>query len=206
MSAIPSMSSPGVAEQVRALTDRLTPTAPRLHYLADLLKPMLAVGEPEDRNAFYAAGRLIGSTPAFARTVVAAIARHGSAEAWLKFRRRPPAMPVLNLPPIASNLVGFVYFANPVTAPGVVRIGLSTNLERRMRDLQVETGEEHRVVRWFVGTTVDEAVAQFALSGRRISGKWFATSENSQIPGFLPIGLGAMREMLGDEVQAGRAQ
>lgn len=206
MSAIPSMSSPEVAEQVRALTDRLTPTAARLHYLADLLKPMLAVGEPDDRNAFYAAGRLIGSTPAFARTVVAAIARHGSAEAWLRFRRRPPAMPALKLPPIAPNLVGFVYFANPVTTPDVVRIGLSTNLERRLRDLLVETGEEHRVARWFVGTTVDEAVAQFALSGRRISGKWFATSENGQIPGFLPIGLGAMRAMLADGPEAGRAQ
>lgn len=206
MSDIPSMSSPEVAEQVRALTDRLTPTAARLDYLSDLLKPMLAVGEPEDRNAFYAASRLIGSTPAFARTVVGAVARHGSAASWLDFRNRAPALPALNLPPIAPNLVGFIYFANPVTAPDVVRIGLSTNLERRLRDLLVETGEEHRVARWFVGTTVDEAVAQFALSGRRISGKWFVTGEARQIPGFLPIGLAAMRNMLTDETQTGRAQ
>lgn len=204
MSATPSMSSPEVAEQVRVLTERLTPAEARLNYLADLLKPMLEVGEPEDRNAFYAASRLIGSTPAFARTVVGAISRHGSAASWLDFRNRAPALPALKLPTISPHLVGFVYFANPVTAPDVVRIGLSLNLDRRLRDLQAETGEEHRISRWFVGTTVDEAVAQFAMAGRRIAGKWFATGETRQIPGFLPIGLGAMCEMLGGDLRKGR--
>jgi len=199
------MSSPEVAEQVRALTDRITPTITRLDYLSDLLRPMLFVGEPQDRNAFYAASRLIGSTPAFTRTIVAAVARHGSAAAWLDFRNRAPALPELNLPPIASNLVGFVYFANPVTSPDVVRVGISSNLERRLCDLEAETGQEHRLCRWFVGTTVDEAVVQFAMADRQISGKWFAAGENAQIPGFLPKGLGAMRELLGADARTGRA-
>ncbi|MET3352348.1 UNVERIFIED_ORG: hypothetical protein ABID33_000231 [Xanthobacter viscosus] len=205
MSEIPTMASPETAELIKTLTRRLTPTDARLNYLTDLLKPMLGVGEPGDRNAFYAASRLIGSTPTFARTVVAAIGRHGSAEAWMDFRNRAPALPVLNLPPIAPHLVGFVYFANPVTAPDVVRIGLSTNLARRMRDLEIETGVEHRLARWFVGTTVDEAVAQLVMADRRIAGKWFATGEATQIPGFLPMGLEAMQQTFGADLLKGRA-
>ncbi|MFG1371514.1 GIY-YIG nuclease family protein [Xanthobacter oligotrophicus] len=205
MSEIPTMASPETAELIKALTKRLTPTDARLNYLTDLLKPMLGVGEPEDRNAFYAASRMLGCTPAFAKNIVGAVARRGSAKAWRRWRARKPALPVFEVPPLAPNLVGFVYFASPISAPNVVKIGISTNLERRLRDLEVETGEEHRIARWFVGTTVDEAVAQFAVAGRRITGKWFKTGEPGQIPGFLPMGLEAMQQALGSDLLKGRA-
>ncbi len=205
MSDIPMMASPDVARQVQALTERLTPTNARIDYVTDLLKPMLAVGEPEDRNAFYAASRLLGCTPAFARTIVGAVARRGSAEAWRCWRALPPALPAFEVPELPANVVGLIYFAKPASAPDVVKIGISSNLDRRLRDLEVETGEPHVLDRWFVGTTVDEAVAQFALSGQRISGKWFLSTVGSQIPGFIPMGLDGMRKVLGGDLIRQRA-
>ncbi len=205
MPDVPKMSEPNVSVEVQALMDRLAPTDARLNYVADLLKPMLGVGEPEDRNAFYAASRMLGCTPAFARNVVGAVARRGSAEAWRAWRAQAPALPVFEAPELADHLVGLVYFARPVSAPHVVKVGISTNLARRLRDLEAETGEAHELGRWFVGTAVDEAVAQFAMAGRRISGKWFATGEGGQVPGFIPVGLAGMREMLGADLVKGRA-
>lgn len=205
MPDVPTMASPDVAMQVEALTKRLTPMNARIDYVTDLLKPMLAVGEPEDRNAFYAASRLLGCTPAFARTIVGAVARRGSAKAWRRWRARPPALPVFEVPPLPANVVGLIYFAKPVSETDVVKIGISTNLERHLRDLEAETGEPHVIDRWFVGTTVDEAVAQFALSGRRISGKWFLSGEGRQIPGFIPMGLAGMRRSLGADLLKRRA-
>lgn len=205
MSAVPKMSDPEIAEQVRVLAERLAPTDARLNYLADLLKPMLAADEAEARNVFYAASRMLGCTLGLARAIIGNVARRGSAEAFRAWRAKEPALPVIEAPPLAPHMVGFVYFANPVTAPDVVKIGISANLDRCMRHLKCETGEEHRVCRWFIGTTVDEAVAQFALSGKRISGKWFATGEPSQIPGFLPMGVDAMRKTLGADLLKGRA-
>lgn len=205
MSAIPKMSEPEVDARVQALTERLTPIAARLNYLAGFLQLMLDVGEPEDRNAFYAASRMLGCTPAFARKIVGAVGRHGSAEAWLAWRAQAPALPVFKVPELAPGLVGIVYFASPASSPNVVKIGISANIGRRMRDLEAETGEEHRIRRWFVGTTVDEAVAQFTMAGRRINGKWYATGEPEQIPGFLPMGLAGMRDLLGADLLKRRA-
>ncbi|MEP9376176.1 hypothetical protein ABLE91_05640 [Aquabacter sp. CN5-332] len=203
---IPTMAMPEVAAQVVALTERLSPTDARLNYVADLLKPMIGFAEEEGRNAFYAASRLLGTTPNNAKHIVGNVARRGSAEAFRAWRAGPCPLPVFEVPALAPHLVGFVYFANPVSAPNVVKIGISPNLVRRMSDLEGETGEEHVLQRWFVGTTLDEAVAQFALAGRRISGKWFATGEpGGQIPGFIAMGVEGMRAALGPDLQKGRA-
>lgn len=202
----PTMDMPEVAAQVAALSERLTPTDARLNYVADLLKPMLAFAEGEGRNAFYAASRLLGCTPAFAKHIVGNIARRGSAEAWRAWRAGPGPLPVFEVPPLPENSLGFVYFASPAEHPNVVKIGISTNLVRRLRDLEGETGEEHILARWFVGTTLDEAVAQFALAGKRISGKWFHSGgQGGQIPGFIPMGLDGMRAALGADLNAGRS-
>ncbi|MFG1461770.1 GIY-YIG nuclease family protein [Xanthobacter sp. DSM 24535] len=189
-------------DQMQALVDRITPTDARIDYVTDLLKPMLAIGEPDDRNAFYAAGRLLGCAPACARRIVRMVARRGSAAAEQVWRATGPGvMPPLIVPDLPPNSVGFVYFAKPATSPNVVKIGFSTNLARRVKDLHAETGEEHRIDAWFVGTPIDEAIAQFAHSKKRITGDWFFVDAEGQIPGFLPVGELAMRRMLGSDLR-----
>lgn len=204
---IPTMADAEISAQVRDLAERLAPTDARVNYVATLLKPMLPLADGEGRNAFYAAGRLLGCSPAFARTIVGAVARRGSAESWRAWRAQAPGiLPAFEVPKLSEQAVGFVYFASPAAFPDVVKIGISTNLVRRLRDLEDETGEPHELVQWFVGTTLDEAVAQFAAAGRRISGKWFERGEGGgQIPGFIPRGETQMRELLGSDLVKGRA-
>ena len=207
MNQIPTLSDPEIAAQVRDLSARLAPTDARVNYVATLLKPMLPLADGEGRNAFYAAGRLLGCSPAFAQTIVGAVSRRGSAEAWRDWRAQAPGtLPTFTAPPLPENAVGIVFFASPVSSANVVRIGISTNLVRRLRDLEDETGERFALERWFVGTTLDEAVAQFAAGGRRISGKWFEVGAGGgQIPGFIPRGETQMRELLGADLLKGRA-
>lgn len=206
MTNIPSITDHEIAAQVREISARLRSTDARVNYVATLLKPMLPVADDEGRNAFYAASRLLGCTPAFARHIVGGVSRRGSAEAWRAWRADAGlgALPTFEVPTLPDNAVGIVYFASPAAASNVVKIGISTNLARHLRDLEDETGEAHALAHWFVGTTLDEAVAQFAAAGCRISGKWFETAKGGQIPGFIPRGVSQMRDLMGADLQKGR--
>lgn len=183
---------PDVDTQVRALNERLTPTNARLDYVTALLRPMLGLGEATSRNAFYAAGRLLTCSTAMARHIVSMVARHGGAEAAQAWRADPSrgVLPPLTVGPLPPNVTGIIYFVRSVTEPDALKVGFTISLARRLRDLRAETGEEHQLEAWFVGTLADEAVAHLLLAQQRITGRgrdWFFLGDPAtcQIRGFL---------------------
>lgn len=196
---------PAVRDQIADLTARLTPTESRIDYVTSLMRPLINADPERTRNAWYAAGRLLGGlglrtptgdlaegTGALAQSIIRTTARKGSAAAMQEWRN---PLPRLHAAPLAPNSVGLVYFAKSGSAPEVVKIGFSTNLERRMRDLKAETGEDHELEAWFVGTQLDEAIAHLTLSRRRMRGDWFFIGDEreKQIAGFVPFGAGRPR-------------
>ncbi|WP_332116042.1 GIY-YIG nuclease family protein [Azorhizobium caulinodans] len=180
-------------EQVAALRARLEPTNARIDYVSTLLRPMLGLGEATTRNAFYAAGRMLTCSTAMARHIVSLVSRKGSAEAAQAWRAdtKRGALPPLSVGPLPPNMTGIIYFVRSGIAPEGMKVGFTCNLPKRLRDLKTETGEEHHLEAWMVGTLADEAVAHLLLAQRRMSDRkdWFylGDPEARQIPSFLPI-------------------
>lgn len=179
-------------EQVHELVERITPTEARIDYVTSLLRPMLGLGEATNRNAFYAGGRLLTCSTAMARHIVSLVARHGGAEAVQAWRADPSrgVLPPLTVGPLPPNMTGMIYFVRSVAAPNALKVGFTTSLARRLRDLRAETGEEHQLEAWFVGTLADEAVAHLLLAQQRMTGRgrdWFFIGDPAtcQIRGFL---------------------
>lgn len=179
-------------DQVHELVERITPTEARIDYVTSLLSPMLGLGEATSRNAFYAGGRLLGCSTAMARHIVAFVARRGSAaaaQAWRADAARG-VLPSLKVGPLPPNVTGIIYFVRSVSDPDALKVGFTTSLARRLRDLRAETGEDHQLEAWFVGTLADEAVAHLLLAQQRITGRgrdWFFIGDPAtcQIRGFL---------------------
>ncbi|MGU3495908.1 GIY-YIG nuclease family protein [Xanthobacteraceae bacterium A53D] len=183
--------------QQNDLRERLAPTEARLQYVTALLAPMLRAKPAITRNAWYAAGRLLGGcgmtarsgkecdgSPALAEMLVRMMVRHRSLEAVQQARL--PSAPLM-AGPLPPKSVGIIYFAKTGGAE-TLKIGFTTSLARRMRELKFETGHEHLVEAWFVGTMVDEAVARIALAERQIKGDWFFIGDpaDRQVAGFVP--------------------
>ncbi len=185
-------SAADAEDQVRELVQRITPTEARIDYVTSLLRPMLSLGEATSRNAFYAGSRLLTCSTAMARHIVAFVDRRGSAaaaQAWRADAARG-VLPPLTVGPLPPNVTGIIYFAKSGSDPDALKVGFTTNLTRRLRDLRAETGEEHQLEAWFVGTLADEAVAHLLLAQQRMTRRgrdWFFIGDPAtcQIRGFL---------------------
>lgn len=85
----------------------------------------------------------------------------------------PPIQPLAPRPPSESR---HIYFVQP-RGGGPIKIGITSSVERRLKELQSGHPEELRVIGSFMGTQKDEARLHRELSRHRLHSEWFADSD-----------------------------
>jgi len=93
-------------------------------------------------------------------------------------------------PECPTSAVGHVYEVECPDYPGVVKIGFSSQFDRRLEQLKREYKVPLNVKSFVVGTYLDEYLAQRALGSRWLVGEWFGSAEN---PDFCPAFIKAVR-------------
>ncbi len=71
--------------------------------------------------------------------------------------------------------MSFVYFAKPVDADGPIKIGISNEPVKRLKQLMVWSPVKLEIVAAFPGDYADEAAVQGMFAADRTHGEWFNT-------------------------------
>jgi hypothetical protein len=70
---------------------------------------------------------------------------------------------------------GLIYFIELVNM-GYIKIGYTTNMKSRMKDLRIGSPFEHRIIGTIPGTEVEENAIQERFSYLHVRGEWFLSS------------------------------
>jgi hypothetical protein len=171
----------------------LTPDEPaaRYRFIMTTLR-----GRHRDRGyvldrAFSAGGRLLGYGHGDLRYKLRLSERFSNIEDW--FEHTAWMMPGrLNVMPpcIPTADKGDVYLARLTDYPHIVKVGISVDLDRRMKQLTRQTGCHHEVESYRAGCYFDEAVQFIRRLPHNIWSEWFIDPSfgSSDLPEFLARG------------------
>ena len=163
--------------QIAALRQSLM--SPKARYVACCL----AIGSPpplrRNRKVWWkgvmACSKLLGCTSDQAALIMGRVGRTQSAEFLAFISGECP-----------ENAVGEVYTVQNPEFPGVIKLGFSTNLERRVKQLEAEHKVSLEIVSRQVGTYLDEFICHRSIGARWLAREWFGSEENPEFcPPFL---------------------
>lgn len=136
--------------------------------------------------------------------------RHGTWPVGELARPWPPGLTFrdverLHDPARRTHIVYFIYCA------GFVKIGITTNLEKRMATLQIGAPWQARVVGMMVGGRTTESFLHFVFSEHSVGGEWFRLSDEirqalaiiavPELSGHLEVEETEYREWIREEAQ-----
>lgn len=103
-------------------------------------------------------------------------------------------------PECPEKAVGEVYTVQNPEFPGVIKLGFSSNAERRIKQLEAEHKVPLEFVSRQVGTYLDEFLCHRAIGARWLAKEWFGSEENPEFcPPFLLAAGVIPRRMLAAE-------
>jgi hypothetical protein len=85
-----------------------------------------------------------------------------------------------------ASAVGEVYTVQHPDYPGVIKLGFSSQLEQRLKQLRAQYKVPLEIVSRFVGTYLDEFLAHREIAARWLQQEWFGAPDNPEFcPQFL---------------------
>jgi hypothetical protein len=164
MTKQPTVSSDSVAQdQLRAFVERLETPYGRVEYVIDRVRRCRGVSERTMSRAYRLAGEVL-NMPYHRAQLFCVLGMIGG------------DLDYSAVGPLRGDVVGYVYLARRASEPGVVKVGFSTDPERRERELSIG-GPGLRIFRTYVGTMLDEHVVHCDRRHLRVEGEWFRARE-----------------------------
>lgn len=161
--AYPSNSDSVAQDQLRAFVERIESPFGRVEYVLDRAGRCRGVSQPMMSRAYRLASEVL-NMPYDAAKMLCMIG-------WLGGE-----VDYAGVGPLLGSVVGHVYLARRPSEPRLVKVGFSTDIERRERELSIG-GPGLRIFKTFLGTMLDEHVVHCDRRHLRVEGEWFRARE-----------------------------
>jgi len=162
-------------EAIRAYAATLTSYEARHQHSIVRLMPFRDERSYGMDRALVAAGRLFGITKRHTRKRVQNAYRMLGVppRAWMAGMMEDRAASAVADVPDVTHLCGWVYTARLADYPHIFKIGITSDPERRLRELQYQARTAVAMERVTVGTYFEEAYRLLVLGRLQIVGEWF---------------------------------
>ena len=160
-------------ERIEADIKDLNSKRTRLEYVLNPLAEIGVFSTVAADRAATAGGRLLGIQNDMVRHRAKMVRRRGSVEAALAWLEEWMVGGAWNVPVLAPDLIGFVYAAEAIDFPGIIKVGFSRDPERRLKDLQYQHRIRLNLVQAGVGTEFDEHLIQHRMARWSLANEWF---------------------------------
>ncbi len=103
-----------------------------------------------------------------------------------------------------EKAVGEVYTVQNPDFPGVIKLGFSSNVERRIKQLEAEHKVPLEIVTRQVGTYLDEYLCHRSIGARWLAKEWFGSEENPEFcpPFLLEAGIIPRRMLVAEYLES----
>ncbi len=177
-----------VGPDVERLQSDLNDISARVKYCRDTLGsfPRLRSDQKVYNLGITRACKVLGVRFVTAKMLVA---RHPELDGYAAALSQVPAT-------CPKEAVGYIYVAEHLSALGVIKIGFTINLHRRLRELRREYGKPLMIKDAVAGTYLTEFIQQRSLGPNWLIGEWFnAGGDGLTSPDFLEVARGpSMRD------------